>query len=243
MAELVNPLAAFREGYGLLEGMAQDQAMRTAGNALMGGDYGGARNALYARGMIDQGMGIQQYQDQQAARQQAQEAARMEAERKAAGERAGYLLDATEALRRLPPEQRKAVLETQIIPTLRTMPGFDDEVLGAISASDLSDQTLDTFGAMLGAEADKYQIVVTRSGDVLAVNPQNPGDRQVIVDAPDEEREAPIGYRFRPDGSLEAIPGGPADPGVAGRLAGAKRAPRAPRGAPSTLPSGFVLDP
>lgn len=39
---------------------------------------------------------------------------------------------------------------------------------------------------------------------------------------------APSGYQFAPDGSLAPIPGGPADPATAGRLAASRRKPAGP---------------
>jgi len=57
--------------------------------------------------------------------------------------------------------------------------------------------------------------MLARSGGANAA-PQNAGVAYSTPGAPPKPKEAPAGYRFKPDGSLEFIPGGPADPGVKG---------------------------
>jgi len=187
MPDLVNPLAAYRDAYSLLEGQAQDRTRRQAGNALAGGDYQGAQTALYGRGMLQEGQQVGQMLQGMQDRQAAQRTAQAEAEKKAALERLTVLGRATQALRRLPPDprlppeqqaqqlqtQRAQLLQTQILPVLSQMPGFDQQTLQAVMQSDLSDQSLDAFGALLGQEAQKLQIVNRGNGGYDVVDLTN----------------------------------------------------------------------
>lgn len=230
----MNPLAAFSDTYGMLEGMAQDRAKRQAGNALAQGDYQGASGALLGRGMLDEGMGVQRMQQGQQDRMAEQQRQLSEQEKAAAGEKVTFLTRAAQTLRGLPPEQRGQVLQSQIIPAMQNLPGFDPQMLAELAGTDTSDQTLDTFLQALGAEAEKLQLFNT-AGGIVGVQG---GEARMIYDAPEKPDEAPNGYRWRPDGGLEAIPGGPADPRVAGARAAATRAPARPRGGGGARPSG-----
>ena len=62
------------------------------------------------------------------------------------------------------------------------------------------------------------------------------GQSRRIQDYPQQPKPAPPGYAWGQDGSLHYIPGGPADPRVAGTLAGSRRAPPRPR--QSAVPAG-----
>lgn len=64
MVEIANfrfndPGRAFDEGYGRVNALRTDRARVTAGNALSGGDYGGAANALYGAGELEAGSRVQ----------------------------------------------------------------------------------------------------------------------------------------------------------------------------------------
>lgn len=201
MPDLVNPLAAYREAYGTLEGVAQDAARRRAGNALMGGDYQGAQNALYGRGMIDEGMGIQQrqmaVQDRDADRQQA--AAAQEAE---LAKRALQMMGNTlEAMSRVPPEQRAEYFRTQVVPRLQGMPGATPEAIAEMSdpSYDWSDQGIATYRSLIGEAAQKLQVVPRGNGgyDVLDMGTGDPV-RTVDPRAAEPERiEGPDGIYER----------------------------------------------
>lgn len=54
-----DPGRAFDEGYGRVNALRTDRARMTAGNALSGGDYGGAANALYSAGELEAGSRVQ----------------------------------------------------------------------------------------------------------------------------------------------------------------------------------------
>src|SRR5690606_2896948 len=54
-----DPGRAFDDGYGRVNALRTDRARLTAGNALTGGDYGGAANALYGAGELEVGSRVQ----------------------------------------------------------------------------------------------------------------------------------------------------------------------------------------
>lgn len=241
MPELVNPLAAFRDAYGTLEGMAQDRTRRFAGNALAQGDYQGAQGALYGRGMLEEGSGVQRMQMGMEDRQRGQQAAQAEGDKEAAVERLGVLSRATAALRRLPPDQRPQMLQSQILPLLRQMPGFDEELLGMVAGSDLSDETLDGFAAALGQEEQKLQ-VVPRGGGGYDVLDMGTGDPVRSVEPQEQgEWKAEGGHMwfYPPDGSEPrmgpALTPAPKTFAPRGGGGGGRAAPKPP--------AGFIPDP
>lgn len=137
----------------------------------------------------------------------------------------------------MPYEQRKAAWE-RLAPALSDELGIDAATLAAVDPTDEWIVAKKIEGAEFEEKAKTFQ---TKGGDIVSVD----GDgAEVIYDNPNDAT-APPGYRFTPDGNLQAIPGGPADPRQAGALAGSKRAPRVGRrggGGGMKLPSGFILD-
>lgn len=245
MPELVNPLAAFREGYGTLESMAQDRASRQAGNALAQGDYQGAQGALYGRGMLTEGMGVQRQQMAVQDRQAGQQEAEQKARAAAAAQSLEVLGNVTLAALQVPPEQRAEWFRTQAVPQLQGLPGVTPEAMQELldPSHDWSDQALNAYRALIGQEAEKLQYFNTRDG-VVGVQG---GRASMVYEAQPQEADAPNGFRWNADRTaLEFIPGGPADPKYAGTFAGVKRAPVRPRsgggGSAPKLPTGFILD-
>lgn len=184
----MNALAAFSDVYGTLEGMAQDRARRAAGNALAQGDYGGAQAALYGRGMISEGQGIGREQMAMQDRQQAQQQRLTEQQKAEAEQRVEFLQRATQALRRLPPEQRQAALQSQVLPILSQYPGFNEQMIAQVAQSDLSDQTLDGFLTVLNEEARKAQLFQVPGVGIVRV--QQEGDPGVAFEAPVDPSDA-----------------------------------------------------
>ena len=174
MPDLVNPLAAYRDAYSLLEGQAQDATRRQAGNALASGDYQGAQSALYGRGMIEDGLQVQQRQlgmeDRQAGQQQAQE----EARKKQLAETFTLLGNVNEAMAQVPAEQRAEYFRTQVVPQLQSLPGVTPQAIAEMTAPtyDWSDQGVATHRALLGQEAEKYNIAGFGSGGIYRANPR-----------------------------------------------------------------------
>jgi hypothetical protein len=234
----MNVLAAFSDVYGILEGMAQDRARRAAGNALAKGDYGGAQAALYRRGMISEGQGVGREQMAMQDRQQAQQQRLTEQQKAEAEQRVEFLQRATQALRRLPPEQRQAALQSQVLPILSQYPGFDEQMLAQVAQSDLSDQTLDGFLSALGTEAQKWQLFQSRTGDIIAVNPNDPTQQQVAYDAPEDPNAAlEADYlRARIAATQAQVPLRQAQTAKAGRPPAPR--PAAPAAAPRSYGSG-----
>jgi hypothetical protein len=174
------------------------------------GDVAGARNAAYEQGDLRTGQAIDgQISDQEKAN----------AER-----RTEALMGGIRYLRSVPAEMRPQAF-AQMRSQLGTV--FEPDVLDQLSGADMSDQSLNAFGAALGAEAERMQLFQTRSGDIVGVNPSS-GTHSVVYDGPSQET-APAGYRWTAGGALEAIPGGPADTRVIGSRAAAGRAPPRPR--------------
>lgn len=232
-----NALAAGQTSIDAYEQGQQRRLAGQAGNALAQGDYGAASGALYRGGDLNGGMRVDQM-----GQQRQQQAAQVQAQ--GMDQRREGLKQAATAIRSAPAEQRAQVYQATIRPTLMQL-GMPPELLAEIDRSPMDDVSLDAFISALGAEADKYQLFQTRGGDIVRV-PVGGGQGGLAYDAPDQPEAPPTGYRWGPDGTLEAIPGGPADPRVAGARAAATRAPARPRaggGAPvAKLPNGFILD-
>jgi hypothetical protein len=237
---MVNPLAAFREGYDLMQGFRDNQARQQAGNALAGGDYRGGANALLQNGMLSQGMDVRQAGA-------AQDKARQERESALKAEGFKLMLDGEAALSSVPLEQRRAVLNGQVIPLLqaRGAPAELLQQLQQLPDDGLSDQGLQVFRQALGGELQKVQAFQS-GGQVTGVDPQTGQQRWQAQVGPEQPPAAPAGYRWN-GSNMEFIPGGPADPRVRGGLAAAGRAPPRPRaraagGAPGAAPSQTYSD-
>jgi hypothetical protein len=224
----MNPLAAVQEGYDFAQGLRDRRTMNSAGNALAGGDYRGGANALLQGGMLDQGMGLLNYdqrnQEAQAkAMQQQAEAAKAQQ-----AESMKSMLGGAQSLRQLPPEARAAAYQAQVRPLLEQM-GLDGQILAHLDGSDFSDGQLDPFIATLGGELQKpeWQIVnpgggqqayAVDKGDPSNFRPVGPEGRQKaeVVEGPDGL------YERQADGSWKQVAKFGAAPKVF--------APRAPRG-------------
>jgi len=245
MREMINPLAAFRDGYNTVQGFRDDYAKRQAGNALAGGDYRGGANALLQNGMLSAGMDVQQMGQERD--QAAQTAAKVRQ-----GEGLKAILDGGQSLLRIPAEQRRQVYEGQIVPLLRQR-GVPDELLQQMGQSQFTDQELQTFVGGLGGELQKPEWQILNMGErgAYAVNKADPSQRQTLFEPQiDPMAGLPAGYRWAdPERTRqEFIPGGVADPRQAGNLAASRRAPPRARvgrggavGGPK-LPTGFILD-
>lgn len=235
MADFIN---ALRQGMADQTDWQEGDTRRKAGNAFAGGDYGAASGILAQQGMLPEAAQMQGYGQQQ-------QAGQAEAARKEMKDRAEWMLNGVNGLMAAPADQREQVFEQHLAPTLQAM-GVPPEVISRLKASPKDDATLRAFAASLGQEAAKLQMFNTRNG-VVGVDSQS-GQSRMLYEAPPERPNVPAGYRMKPDGSLEYIPGGPADPSVVGDRARAGWRPRAaPRGRSGTaarpvVPSGFILD-
>jgi len=232
MPELVNPLAAFREGYNTLEGMAQDRARRQAGNALAGGDYQGAQAALYGRGMLQEGQGVGQMQQGMEDRQAASQTADAAARKAQLAETFTMLGNVNEAMAQIPAEQRGEYFRTQVVTQLQGLPGVTPEAIAQMTdpSYDWTDQGIATHRALLGQEAEKLQLFNT-SGGIVGVQG---GQSRMIYQAPakpPEQIEGPDGiYERGPDGKWTKV----ANFGAAPRTF----APQRPRAAGGAAASG-----
>lgn len=240
MPELVNPLAAFRDGYNTLEGMAQDRARRQAGNALAGGDYQGAQSALYGRGMLQEGQAVQQQQLGMQDRRAGQQAAMDDAKKKQLAQTFTLLGNVNEAMAQIPAEQRSDYFRTQVIPQLQGLPGVTPEAIQQMMdpAYDWTDQGIATHRALLGQEAEKLQLFNT-AGGIVGVQG---GQSRMIYEAPAKPPEQIKG----PDGIYERGPNGEwvkvANFGAAPRTFAPQRSGGGSGRAAPKPPPGFILD-
>lgn len=227
MTQQANPLNALNQMYGTLQAVGDDRTRTQAGRAYAGGDARGAANALASGGLAQEAADLE-YRGQQ------REGLISDQEREAAADRTTALMQGVAALQGVPYEQRGQVWQ-QIAPMLDGL--MPPEIIQQLGSADMSDQNLAAFGAAIGQEAERLQLFQTRAGDIVGVN-QRTGDNRVVYDGPEPDPTAPAGYRWTADGALEAIPGGPADPRVAGGLAASRRAPPRARSSGGSRPSG-----
>lgn len=122
------------------------------------------------------------------------------------------------------PEQEAVAAYEALKPALiaRGMPA--DQVNGFIPTAENIDTLLLSLAEF--EKAVEPKLFSTRDG-IVAVAPGEDGAMagELVYDVAGET-DAPTGYRWTDSGDLAVIPGGPADPRVAGALAGSKRAPR-----------------
>jgi hypothetical protein len=157
--EMVNPLAAFRDGYDLSQGFYDARTRKQAGNALAQGDYQGGANALLGGGMINDGMGMLQYDQKNRQMLAEQEKAAQEQAKATQAAHMQTLLRGAQGLRQLPPEARRQAYDTQVKPLLLQM-GLDQDpqgqaMLAKWEQTQFTDQDLDPFITMLGGELQK----------------------------------------------------------------------------------------
>lgn len=218
-------------------------ALSRAGKIYAAGDATGARNALLDRGMIDEGLQIERYDRQSQAQAREQQQAQRERQKAA-------LVASAQGLRRLPMDQRWQAYQTRVLPVLQSE-GVGQDILSQITDQVMTDADLDAVIMMSGGEVQQPRIIQGQRGALDVIDPYTQEIRNVRQAARDD---APNGYRWTEDGSLEPIKGGPADPRQAGTLAASRRAPRsnssrsggsssarsaAPRSGASSLPPGF----
>lgn len=193
-----NPLGAVQEGYDFAQGLRDRRTMNGAGNALAQGDYRGGANALLQGGMLDQGMGLLNYdqRNRQAETQAQQQQA--EAARAQQAESMKSMLGGAQSLRQLPPEARAAAYQAQVRPLLQQM-GLDEKILSHLDGSDFSDGQLDPFISTLGGELQKPEWQI--------VNPGN-GQQAYAVDKADPSNFRPVGpERQGPTGEWKEVGG------------------------------------
>lgn len=183
---LVNPMNAFAQTYGALEGMRQDRVSRQAGNALAQGDLQGGASALLSGGMIREGMGVQRH----AAEQQAMSEER---ERELAEQRTAFLVRGIHVLQQIP-EQERAQAFSRLAPELESL-GMPPDVIQRLASSPMDDRSLQAFQGVLVDQAAELRLFNTRDGIV--------GVRG---------NEANLLYEARPDDRITMTPWGPMGP-------------------------------
>lgn len=247
--EMVNPLAAFREGWQTTQGLFDARTQRQAGNALAGGDYRGGANALLQGGMLDEGMQVQAIDQKRQIAAQEQQRAEQEAARGAQVQSLKTMLGGAQSLLQAPPEQRAAIYQAQVRPLLQQQ-GVPDELLAQFDRSTFTDQELQPFVTTLGGELEKpeWQIVNPGGGqqayavdkrDPSTFRPVGPEGRQKaeVVEGPDGL------YERQADGSWKQVAKFGAAPKVfAPRGGGRGRGGGGSSGGSTALPPGFELE-
>lgn len=221
-------------GANLGRGIYRARTGREIGGQLAAGDLSGAAAAAFGQGDFQTGQAIQgQISDEQ--KQQAEQ-------------RTQALMSGIRYLQSVPVDMRPQAF-AQMRAQLGTI--FEPQMLDQLSSADMSDQSLNAFGAALGAEADRLQLFQTRGGDIVGVS-QRTGRELSRVAAPAEAfdpiADAPQGFRWADEQRSRLIP----IPGyVEGRsqISAAGRAPSRPRSstsgaaAPTTRPGNSSLPP
>jgi hypothetical protein len=232
--EMVNPLAAFREGWDTTQGLFDARTRKQAGNALAAGDYRGGGNLLLGGGMLDEGLGLLQYdQRQQQAQVEAQRAQEQTA--KAAQKQSLVTMrDGASGLLQLPPEQRRTAWQTTTRPLLKQQ-GVPDELLARFDQSGFTDGELQPFISALGGELEKpeWKLLEREDGSIVAVDVNDPRNRMAV------EGADPF-YARRQEAEISAIRA--QEDQRRAQAMRARRPPAARSGSSSAPPAGFVLD-
>ena len=163
-----NPLGAVQEGYDFAQGLRDRRTMNNAGNALAGGDYRGGANALLQGGMLDQGMGLLNYDQRNQEAQAKAMQQQAEAEKAAKVEQRGLLLRGAQALRAVPEAERPAYMQSTILPQLVQM-GLDQspegkQVIGQMLQGGLTDRQIDSFIQVYGGALEREFQLVNQEG-------------------------------------------------------------------------------
>lgn len=244
--EMVNPLAAFREGYDTVQGLYDARTRRQAGNALAQGDYRAGANVLMQGGMLDQGQELLNY-DQRNRAAEVEAMKRQQEEAKAAQVQSlKTMLGGAQSLLQVPPEQRAAAYRAQVRPLLEAQ-GVPPELLAKFDQSGFTDAELQPFVTTLGGELQKpeWQFIPLNDGGV-ALGDKRAGTLNVIRE-PAAKQARVIEAQ---DGLWQET-----SPGKWERVATfapqaktfAPKAPRGGKGKPAQggsnqLPAGFVLE-
>lgn len=201
--DMVNPLAAFREGYDTTQGLFDAQTRRRAGNALAMGDYRQGANALLGGGMLGEGTDLLNYDQRNRQAQAEAMRAQEQAAKAAQAESLKTMLGGGQSLLQVQgatPEEtaamRRQVYQAQVRPLLQQQ-GVPDELLTQFDQSTFSDQDLQPFVTTLGGELEKpeWQAIKREDGSVILYDTNDPDTRRTLLE-PDpfyaREREARI---------------------------------------------------
>lgn len=243
----IDPAAATNallSSYSNFSALGDRKANRRAGMALAEGDYTGASQALGEAGNLSGVLSVNRAQQTM--------------EDQEAQEKRDWIGRAATSLMQVPEAQRQQVYQEQLRPTLEAM-GLGSEVIDQIDRSPKADANLRSLVAAIGGEvsAPYANDVAGRDGARLRPDPITGEYTEVYRPEFDPRQGAAAGYMWTDESRTRQtfIPGGSADPSVAGSLAASRRAPprarsgggRSARGSSSgagggALPAGFVVD-
>lgn len=225
----MNPLMAYEAGqqnaFDTADRFRTMRASRQAGNALAQGDYGAASSALYGSGMLNEGLQVQRYGQQELERQAEAERQAQSDAAKAEAEKAKAAYELAERLSTVPKGQRLAAFRG--MQSFLQKAGVTPQEFAEATEEDFSDERL----AWARKEAEKQLELVKASDGSYSVVDMSTGTRVGGYERPrdplDEElKRARIGL-------------------VGAQTAKAARPPASGGGRSSPaakLPPGFILD-
>lgn len=179
-----NVLNSIQKGYEYGQGLQDRRAQQEAGQYLAKGDYSGASNVLYNRGLLDPGAQVQRMGQDQEKLAKAEEV-----------ETHKFVLNSAEAVRYnfKTPEERRAYYQTSIRPALEARGMADSRdgqlMLQRFDNSTWADADLDTFIQTYGGELQRpeFDVMATGGGELVGYNKQDPfaeGGTRVLRERP-----------------------------------------------------------
>ncbi|MGE5566157.1 MAG: hypothetical protein ACM3YN_08385 [Parcubacteria group bacterium] len=137
---------AFQTGWNAVQGFRDKQTRTAAGSAFASGDYNRASNVFAQGGMINEALGVQDYQTKRQDRA-------TDVATAARTEKGKWLLQAAQSLTYIPAEKRQQEFQTHIAPVMKAM-GIPDDAIAQIASSPMDDQSLHSFIAAFGGTPD-----------------------------------------------------------------------------------------
>lgn len=205
---------ALWNSYSNFSALGDRKANRRAGMALAEGDYTAASQALGDAGNLSGVLTVNN--------------AQRSLEDREAQEKRDWIGRAATSLMQVPEAQRQQVYQEQLRPTLEAM-GLGADVIDQIDRSPKADTNLRSLIAAIGGEvsAPYANDVAGRDGARLRPDPITGAYTEVYRPEFDPRAGASPGYMWTDETRTRQtfIPGGAADPSVAGSLAASRRAP------------------
>lgn len=192
-------------------------------------DFAGASQLAARQGRAGDVLAFQQQGEARQRQFSEQERAQAAREMEEVRQKWTAMSNVVRAARRVP-EGERPNLVAQVLPQLQAQGVMIDP--SAIRPEMLTDQGLQMIEAQLVAMGQDLEEVgrefnFTNVGGTLVRTDKRSGEAMPVFEAP-QRPDVPAGYRMTPDGMLQAIPGGPADPSVVAALSRARPAAAGP---------------
>lgn len=163
MPQYADILGAIGQGQQFVEGVVQQQARRSAGQALTRGDYGGAANAMFQTGNLAGGQQVQQWGQGQEDRATAQQ------DRERARQLAATRQVITALSRAAQNGDDVGLLVEEFRPTFRAMGTADEDYDRIANQVKANPAILDQFGALIDRE---IQVINLGNGGWASIDTQ-----------------------------------------------------------------------